>query len=138
MKRFLSVPAFRIGRSKYWVLDGDLIYLSKIFSKTIVFKKGTETNLANLPHPAKLIFSVNGDHRLASVVHDLLYDANGVHPDIGFYSRMDADREFYHALIASDVHKAKAKAFFYSVVLLGWIFWYWPRLKARFLTMLNL
>ena len=108
----IITPANKVGE---WRLITTLTYRSKDFGWFHV-PCGFTTDLASIPRPLRIIFSVNGRHRGAAVLHDYLYGKKPV-------KRRQADRIFYEAMLDRNVPASKARVFYWGVRCFGWLRW---------------
>jgi len=100
---------------------------------------GFETDFASIPRPLRILFQVNGKHRLSALLHDWLYRCGG-HLDVDqafheeaaialvgkkhiIYTRKDADLLFYTDMRAAGVGRLKAWSMYPGVRAFGWMFW---------------
>ncbi len=76
------------------------------------------TDLASVPRILWSIYSPNDTATIrAAILHDYMYRCDTE------YTRWEADRIFYYALIRSGVTKFRANKYYYGVRLFGWMFW---------------
>lgn len=117
------------GDRSQWLLDQQLIYdVGEEFSgESIKVPVGFITDLASVPIPFRNHFPPDGPWVKAAVVHDFLYSTEGTGVFRGFryidrekpYSRLEADRIFYEAMLVLGVSKSTAWKMFQGVRLGG-------------------
>jgi hypothetical protein len=95
-----------IGGGRFRVLEG--------------YYTGFETDLASIPRILTPIFPIVGDSIVPSIKHDWNYLHGAQYHG---YSRKDADRLFYHALIGYGNPKWRAKLMYWGVRLFGATHW---------------
>lgn len=105
-----------------WVLLEDLEFETKRGQKIIV-PKGFVCDLASIPRILRPLFSVNGKHREAAILHDWLYYKRG---RVAFrsFTREQCDEIFYQEMRARQVGQLKARIMWAGVRVGGWFFWY--------------
>ena len=99
----------------------ELVYLS---ASGYIFEipKGFVCDLASVPRLLRFLYSVNGDHRESAILHDFLYDREGLIDDESF-TREQCDDLFYEAMINSGVSEWKAWSMWAGVRIGGWVAW---------------
>lgn len=113
MAAFIEEPDFRIAGKNGFTLVGRLRYWSDILG-LIKGEDGDFTDFASIPRIFRAIHPVNGKHRLAATVHDLLCN-DGITP------RKVADKVFNEAMRVCDVANWR-RIQFYIAVRIGGIF----------------
>ncbi len=94
--RFLGIPDYTMipdGKG-HWVSQGALRFFSKKLNRVFEIPTHSVNNLASIPRPLRMVFSVNGPHRPASALHDGLYEKPKVHG----ITRLEADTVFKEAM----------------------------------------
>lgn len=101
---------------------------------------GTITNFASIPVGFRNVFNINGNHRLAAIVHDFLYGQGGVvhtkkilgvkdraipviQPITVYYSRKEADDLFIDIMKHEGVGYLTACTMYAAVRLFGGFAW---------------
>ena len=103
-----------------WVLAEQFSYQ---YNETVItVPAGYITNLASTPKIIWGILPPFGYYSRGAVVHDWLYSNQGNLPTFK-YSRKDADKIFYTAMLESSVNKFKAQLIYRAVRLFGWSHW---------------
>lgn len=120
---FLQKPYFKIGRRYRWFLVTPCVYMSQEIDLTIRVPEGFETDLASIPRIFRRVIPVNGDHRLAAVVHDYLYSLRGKLPNRAPITRKQADKVFLEAMIYLKVPRWKCWTMYRAVRAGGWASW---------------
>lgn len=118
---FLSRAKLETFTASRWRLLEDLVYLSAC-GYIFEIPKGFVCDLASIPRLLRFLFTVNGDHREAAILHDFLYDTEGL-IDNQRFTREQCDGLFYEAMIISKVPKWKAWSMWAGVRLGGWVRW---------------
>lgn len=138
-----TIPAYYpvLDGKGHWVSQDELGFRSTLIGKEITIPAGSVNDLASIPRIFRMIFPVNGPHRLAAAIHDYIYLKKGVLPE-GVVSRYGADCMFYEAMVMSRSEVAGAYTFeaiesndeplvptwcaklmYAGVRLGGWIYW---------------
>lgn len=104
-----------------WRLIESLTYLTNA-GPAITVPKGFVCDLASIPRVMRLVFTVNGNHREAAIIHDWLYYKKG-HVVFSHFTREQCDDVFYEAMISSGVNKITAWSMWAGVRLGGWVAW---------------
>lgn len=99
-----------IDRPGYWLVIAPLVWDD---GRRVTVPAMFETDLASIPRPFRNLFSVNGRHRRAAVLHDWLYAGQCL-------SRADADRLFLDAMEADGVGWAQRWSMYCAVRAAGW------------------
>lgn len=120
----LIVKPFGKGQ---WQLKSNLDYETKT-GFLISVKRGFITDLASIPRPLRLLFSVNGNHREAAVLHDWLYANKGkiVNERNGQKTtlcRASSDKLFLEAMQVSGVGFLRSWAMYLGVRIGGVFYW---------------
>jgi hypothetical protein len=105
----------KAGAPGRWVLARDLFWTHPVSGTVVRIPAGFETDLASIPRVLRAVFSVNGAHRKAAVLHDYLYSR-------GLCSRKRADRLFKLAMKETAVPWWKRNLMFAGVRMGGWVF----------------
>ncbi len=120
---FLKFPLLSIGRAGQWVLESDLVYRSAALKCEITVLAGFETDLASIPPMFRSIIPVNGQHRLAAIVHDDIYSKKGK-MSFGVLTRAQADRIFLEAMKELGVGFFTRQLMYAAVRAGGWSHWH--------------
>ena len=115
---FLSDPEFKIHGSDKWQLTAPLMYETRS-GIYISVPEGFITDLASIPRLFRSIYSVHGQHTRAAVIHDYLYSQS----DPRAFTRSQADRIFYEAMLELGVRKSKAYVMYLGVRSGGYFAW---------------
>lgn len=119
---FLSALVVTSAGENQWRLIEELNYYMDD-GHFISVPIGFVTDLASIPRPFRNIFSVNGNHREAAVLHDWGYFRQGAVTDGLVLSRSEVDALFLQAMERSGIGLFKRKAMYYAVRLGGFIAW---------------
>jgi hypothetical protein len=112
-----SEMILKAGAPGRWVLTRDLFWTHPVTGTVVRIPAGFETDLASIPRILRAVFSVNGAHRKAAVLHDYLYSRRGI------CSRAVADRTFREAMKELSVPWWKRNLMFAGVRMGGWVFY---------------
>lgn len=137
-------PSFRVVRKNQmdykkgtFIVIDPLVFHWKAKRCVVTVDTGAFTNFASIPFGFRNIFDVNGNHRLAALVHDYLYWLGGVittqelrvhaakpytasdTPLRIHYTRQEADQVFYELMLADYVPKWQAKIMYGAVRVFG-------------------
>lgn len=88
----------------------------RLVGKLITVPAGFKTDLASIPRPLWAVLPPVGAYDAAAVVHDYLYQHNGV-------SRADADAVLLEAMRILGVRWTQRAAIYAGVRLGGWVAW---------------
>ena len=100
---------------KEWILLKNLEV--EIDGKVLFIPKGTTTDFASVPRILWWLFPpYDRNYLVPSIVHDFLYWTQ-------IRDRKTADKLFYKLMLKYGTPKWKAKLFYWSVRLFGWIAW---------------
>ena len=132
-------PDFKVVRlsgGKYFknsfVLNSTMAFYWPEIGRVIVIPAGTVTNFASVPFGFKNLFPVNCRHRLPAVIHDYLYGMGGyISVELSVrgittpvvYTRKQADKLFYEAMLEERVTRVKAWCMYTAVRCFGFGFW---------------
>ena len=108
----LRVESYPGGK---WLLVEALCYRSKS-GELVTVPSGVVTDLASIPKPFRLFFSVNGSHRKAAVLHDDQYK-------IKSRTRLECDQLFLEAMESCGVNWLKRWSMYLGVRAGGWMFY---------------
>jgi len=108
-------PLFDVSGKGKWVTVGIMDYYSHAFDISIIVPSNFSTDLASIPRYLQGIIQINGNHRLAAVVHDYLLVNKGVVSENEKLSREECDNIFYDLMIELGVKKWRAKVMFLGV-----------------------
>jgi hypothetical protein len=112
---FLDWPTLRPTlNDDEWVLVESLIW--KTDTETIIIPAGFLTDLASIPWWLRWLFSVNGKHRSAAILHDYLFT-------VQIYDREQTDALFMKAMEWSGVRATQRFALHAGVRIGGWPRW---------------
>ena len=99
------------------------VYVVLSDGRTIVIPVGYKTDFASVPRMLRGIVQPGGNHNLATLIHDWLYDNQ-------LYSRKFADQEMLYWLKMIGCSKIKAYTMYYAVRLGGRSWWNSPSKQA--------
>lgn len=117
MARFIQTAALDIAPvSGKWVTAGRVVYWSDIADRIITVPVFFETDLASIPALVQPLIPVNGYHRLAAVLHDLLYRERPK-----WCTRKLADQIFLEAMAVLGEAKWRRNAMYAAVRAFGWL-----------------
>lgn len=119
---FLTHPCFKVGESGQFILVKPLHYFSPRFGN-IEVEKDFVTDFASIPRFFRRLISVNGNHRLAAVIHDKLYSVRGKLSDDKELTRKECDEWFLEAMEVSKVGWFQRNLMYRAVRVGGWVFW---------------
>lgn len=118
------------GRPRYR-LNEDYAFSFK--GQIFIIKKGFEYDGASVPRFLWSLTGIRPDglHRAAALIHDFLYDkarkgqgaALSLRGQLIYFSRKEADRQFYEDLVKTGVKNSRAKLMYRAVRLFGWTVW---------------
>lgn len=124
--RFINSLQFQDDGGLPFTLLQNLTYVSNILvtkpsgikepMATFVVPAGFKTDLASIPQILWNILPPFGRYDAAAVVHDYLYQHNGV-------TRGEADAILHEAMHVLRVGRAKRWAIYYGVRATGWVTW---------------
>ena len=100
-----------------WVVLKPFIVNCRRIGKTLHVPTWFPTDLASIPALGRPFFKVNGKHRVAAIVHDMLYSAQ--HCLEQEYTRKQADKIFLDIMCELGVNLFKAYAMYLAVRLGG-------------------
>lgn len=102
-------------------LDTPLVIGDFNEGRIFVVPRGFETDFASVPWFLRWLINTDAhDIRMAAVLHDYLYSAEGRHYCVGRYQ---ADLLFYRAMRSSGARSTRAALAFLGVRLFGWAFY---------------
>lgn len=116
-----------IGDDEFVLLD-ELHYITIDGLYLIRVPAGFPTDLASIPQVFQAIFSVNGRHKKAAVVHDFLYSTQGQTP-LADFTRAECDKIFSEAMWELEVPNWKRRMMYAGVRVGGW--WAWRKAKQN-------
>lgn len=99
-----------------YTLFAPLVYDSAHLNRTVIVPTGFRTDLASIPRVLWSILPPFGSYSDAAVVHDFLYQFNGI-------DRHDADQVLNEAMEVCQVGRWKRWTIYSGVVLGGWVTW---------------
>ena len=118
---FVNEPIMRFYQDDQWILDNDFIYYHG--GQKIEVPAGFTHDLASVPVPLNVFFRKHGKHSKAAIVHDYLYENQGLVSQYKRYTRSESDEIFYQAMLESDVSKFKAWCMWAAVRAGGYFAW---------------
>lgn len=111
---FLTPLRAEAIRPKYWRVLEPLVW--KTETEHYVVPAGFETDLASVPGPLRIFFSVTGASRRSAVLHDFLYRSQEI-------TRSQADEIFRRALTYDEVNPLGRILYWSGVRIGGWVAW---------------
>lgn len=98
--KFIQITSYTpiINHRGDWISSGELKCYLSLINREIIVPIHTFTDLASIPKYLRSIFTVNGPHRLAAIVHDYLYRVGGRLPGITL-SRETIDKIFLELML---------------------------------------
>lgn len=118
---FLTPAVMTTHGDDEWKMIEDLDY--QYGSKIIRVPKGFVHDLASIPRPFNLFIRKSGRHREAAILHDWLYENQGLISQFKRLTRKESDFIFYQAMIESRVAPVTAYLMYQAVRLFGWFAW---------------
>lgn len=116
--KWVDRPTFRVlDSSDNWEVKQPGKYAVDAFIR-ITIPSGFRTNFASVPRVFRSVISINGKHRLASLLHDYLYSREGMLPNIMF-TRAAVDILFLEEMEKAEVKYIKRYTMYYMVRLFG-------------------
>jgi hypothetical protein len=104
-----------------WMLKNDFIYYDG--GQKIEIKAGFVHDLASVPRILNIFFRKHGNHSKAAIVHDYLYENQGLVSQFKRYTRAQSDEIFYQAMLECGVNKFKAWLMWAGVRSGGYFAW---------------
>lgn len=121
LKRGLIDPYDLSPKSNEWVVLDEYIFWSHRIMRSIVVPRWFVTDLASIPRIFRPLISVNEQHRLASLPHDLVYTLQALNQSN--ISRKEADLILRDFCELQGVHAVKQYAIYWAVRAGGWAVW---------------
>lgn len=113
---FLTSLFFEDAGGFPFILTEDLVYRSKVLGRKIVVPRGFKTDLASIPRVLWAVLPPVGKYDAAAVVHDYLYQCNGV-------TRGQADAVLREAMEVLRVRFTQRWTIYLGVRAGGWKPW---------------
>lgn len=119
---FLTKAVMATYGANKWRMVEDLDYLAADGTFIRVLH-GFIHDLASIPRPFNLLFRVNGKHREPSILHDWLYDKQGLITPYKRLTRQECDALFLEAMKSCGVGYFQRNMMYYGVRVGGFIAW---------------